>query len=146
MKSESDVIADFNSTSVLSLSPPIAVTSCSSSPLSLVYSVNMSPKSLRAWLETEDSQTTGWHNPKSDGQEHGEAVGHQSGSKIVEILEKNPERKEDGYDEEDLEHMRKVVAYKYVLESRRFRVCSILLDDEALLTRERVFSFFRNWV
>ena len=41
----------------------------------------------------------------------GESVGHESGRKIVAILEKSPEKDVDQYDEEDLAHMRKVVAY-----------------------------------
>jgi hypothetical protein len=35
----------------------------------------------------------------------------QSGGRIVQILEKNPERDPEKYDDEDLPHMRKVVAY-----------------------------------
>jgi hypothetical protein len=35
----------------------------------------------------------------------------QSGRKIIEILEKNPKKDPEKYDENDLAHMRKVVAY-----------------------------------
>ena len=35
----------------------------------------------------------------------------QSGRKIIEILEKNPKKDPEKYDDEDLAHMRKVVAY-----------------------------------
>jgi hypothetical protein len=35
----------------------------------------------------------------------------KSGRKIIEILEKNPKKDPSQYDEEDLAHMRKVVAY-----------------------------------
>lgn len=34
-----------------------------------------------------------------------------SGRKIIKILESNPDRDPDGYAEEDVDHMRKVVAY-----------------------------------
>jgi hypothetical protein len=34
-----------------------------------------------------------------------------SGGKIVAILKKNPSKDPEKYDEEDIEHMRKVVAY-----------------------------------
>ncbi|ORY89140.1 hypothetical protein BCR35DRAFT_300968 [Leucosporidium creatinivorum] len=68
--------------------------------------VNMTPEELEEWLETEESQTAGW---SASGE--GEAVGHQSGRKIIEILRKNPKGKPDDYDEEDIKHMRKVAAY-----------------------------------
>jgi len=69
--------------------------------------VNMSVSELKEWLETEESQTAGWS--KSDGS--GESIGHESGRKIIKILEKNPDKDPEEYDEEDIEHMRKVVAY-----------------------------------
>ncbi|KAI1750899.1 hypothetical protein F4782DRAFT_531934 [Xylaria castorea] len=34
-----------------------------------------------------------------------------SGRKIIEILKKNPSKDPEKYDEEDVEHMRRVVAY-----------------------------------
>ncbi|CZS98847.1 uncharacterized protein RAG0_07408 [Rhynchosporium agropyri] len=69
--------------------------------------VNMTAPELEKWLKSEDSTGTGWS--KDDGS--GETIGHDSGRKIVEILKKNPERDPEGYDEEDYDHMRKVVAY-----------------------------------
>ena len=87
MKSSKDVIADFNE------------------------SVNMTAEELEAWLKSDDSNSAGW--PKENG--NGETVGHDSGRKIVEILKANPQKKPDGYTEEQVEHMRKVVAYWYVL-------------------------------
>lgn len=39
------------------------------------------------------------------------ADGHCSGRKIVAILEKNPKKDPSKYDEEDIQHMRKVVSY-----------------------------------
>ncbi|KAL2063790.1 hypothetical protein VTL71DRAFT_5595 [Oculimacula yallundae] len=72
--------------------------------------VNMTAPELEKWLKGEDSTGAGWS--KDDGS--GETIGHDSGRQIVEILKKNPERDEDGYDEarsDDIPHMRKVVAY-----------------------------------
>lgn len=70
--------------------------------------VNMSPKELEDWLETEDSQSVGWTgegNKQGSGGE--ESVGHQSGRRIVEIKRK----KVSDYDEDDYDHMKKVVGY-----------------------------------
>ncbi|MBF2046223.1 MAG: DUF3140 domain-containing protein [Leptolyngbya sp. IPPAS B-1204] len=71
--------------------------------------VNMTPKQLEAWLETEESKSVG---QKSDG---GESIGHQSGQRIVKILHK---RKSD-YTEEDIAHMRKVVSYVHRHSAQR---------------------------
>ena len=88
--------------------------------------VNMTPNELKEWLETDESTQCG--QIKDDGyatvispvvtlfadlafRSSGESVGHESGRKIVAILEKNPEKDVDQYDDEDLAHMRKVVAY-----------------------------------
>ncbi|MCJ1361242.1 hypothetical protein MMC16_000340 [Acarospora aff. strigata] len=67
----------------------------------------MSGEELEEWLQGEQSQGSGWS--KSDGS--GETVGHESGRKIIEILRKNPSKDPEEYDEEDIAHMRKVVAY-----------------------------------
>jgi hypothetical protein len=90
----------------------------------------MTVDELEEWLQTEDSQSTGW--PKDDGS--GESVGHESyadsihasalscrstdtprsnprGRKIVKILKKNPKKDPEAYDEEDIAHMRKVTSY-----------------------------------
>ncbi|KAH0369700.1 hypothetical protein KCU65_g3122, partial [Aureobasidium melanogenum] len=69
--------------------------------------VNMSPDQLKEWLGGEDSACAGWS--KDDGS--GETIGHESGRKIIEILEKNPKKDPSKYDEDDISHMRKVVAY-----------------------------------
>ena len=61
--------------------------------------VNMTHKELQEWLQTDES--------KSVGQGEGESKGHESGRKIVEILQKNKSDYTDG----DLEHMKKVNAY-----------------------------------
>ena len=63
--------------------------------------VNMSPKELEEWLETEESKEVG----QKDG--GSESKGHESGRKIVEILGKD----KSDYTDEDLDHMRRVVSY-----------------------------------
>jgi hypothetical protein len=63
--------------------------------------VNMQPKEIEDWLDTEDSKRVG----QKDG--GGESVGHKSGRRIVEIKRTN---KAD-LTESDYEHMRKVVGY-----------------------------------
>ena len=45
--------------------------------------VNMTPKELEEWLQTDESRSVG----QSDG--GGESKGHESGRRIVGILEKN---------------------------------------------------------
>jgi hypothetical protein len=62
--------------------------------------VNMTPKELEEWLETDESQSVG----QDDG---GESTGHKSGRRIVEILRK----KEGDIDDDDFEHMNKVQGY-----------------------------------
>ena len=62
--------------------------------------VNMAPKELEDWLETEESKKVG-------DSEDGESTGHASGRKIVEILRTNKDDLSDG----QWEHMGKVVAY-----------------------------------
>jgi hypothetical protein len=64
--------------------------------------VNMSPRELRDWLETDESREVGWAH---DGED--ESVGHRSGRRIVEIKAK----KQADLDDEDYRHMRKVVGY-----------------------------------
>ncbi|KAK8094177.1 DNA-binding protein [Apiospora hydei] len=67
----------------------------------------MTASDLEGWLKGESSESAGW--AKDDGS--GETVGHESGRKIIEILKKNPEKDAAKYDEDDLPHTRKVVAY-----------------------------------
>ncbi|KAF2750130.1 hypothetical protein M011DRAFT_492422 [Sporormia fimetaria CBS 119925] len=69
--------------------------------------VNMTPSELTEWLKGNESTSSGWQ--KEDGS--GETIGHESGGKIVHILEKNPDKDPDMYEEEDIQHMRKVVSY-----------------------------------
>ena len=63
--------------------------------------VNMAPKEIEEWLETEESKEVG---QKSGG---GESVGHKSGKRIVEIKRTN---KADLTDDQ-YEHMQKVNGY-----------------------------------
>lgn len=62
--------------------------------------INMLPKELKTWLETEESKAVG--QKKED-----ESIGHQSGRKIVEILHKQ----ESQYNDDDIAHMKKVISY-----------------------------------
>ncbi len=64
--------------------------------------VNMTPKELERWLETDHSQEVGWKESEGD-----ESTGHASGRRIVLLLGK----KQDDYSEDDVKHMRKVVSY-----------------------------------
>ena len=64
--------------------------------------VNMTPASLDKWLESEDSKAVGWIH---EGEI--EAVGHQSGRHIVDILRK----RKDALTDDDRAHMRKVTGY-----------------------------------
>ena len=63
--------------------------------------VNMTPKELEDFLQTDDSKKVG---QKKDGSE---SIGHESGRRIVEILRK----KKTDIDEHDVEQMRRVVSY-----------------------------------
>ena len=71
--------------------------------------VNMTPKELERWLQTEESKSVG----QSDG--GGESKGHKSGRKIVEILGKN----KTDYSSDDIEHMRRVVSYVHRHQSQK---------------------------
>ena len=63
--------------------------------------VNMQPKELEDWLETEESKSVG----QSDG--GGESKGHRSGRRIVEIKRTN----KDDLSDADIDHMSKTVGY-----------------------------------
>ena len=62
--------------------------------------VNMAPKELEDWLDTEESRSVG----DSDS---GESTGHKSGRRIVEIKR----TKKDDLTDSQYEHMQKVVGY-----------------------------------
>ena len=63
--------------------------------------VNMSQRQLQDWLETDESRSVG----QKDG--GGEATGHKSGRRIVEILRTN----KGDLSDDDVDHMRTVVGY-----------------------------------
>eukprot|EP01118_Nematostelium_gracile_P014480 TRINITY_DN5656_c0_g1_i1.p1 TRINITY_DN5656_c0_g1~~TRINITY_DN5656_c0_g1_i1.p1 ORF type:complete len:128 (-),score=26.18 TRINITY_DN5656_c0_g1_i1:38-370(-) len=63
--------------------------------------VNMSADELSDWLDTKESNSVG--QDSGDG----EAIGHKSGKRIVDILQKG---KKDLTDE-DYQHMKKVTGY-----------------------------------
>ncbi|KAI9863037.1 MAG: hypothetical protein M1824_000725 [Vezdaea acicularis] len=93
----------------------------------------MSAEELEGWLGGEESAGAGW--AKDDGS--GETIGHESGRKIIAILRKNPSRAPDAYDEEDVAHMRKVVAY-----------CKRHLAQEETAKRDTASKSYRslkNW-
>ena len=62
--------------------------------------VNMAPKELEEWLDTEESKSVG-------DNDSGESTGHRSGRRIVDIKDtKKAELTDSQY-----EHMQKVVGY-----------------------------------
>lgn len=61
--------------------------------------VNLTKKQLEDWLQTDES--------KSVGQGEGESKGHESGRRIVGLLDKN----KSDYTDSDIEHMKHVNAY-----------------------------------
>ncbi len=63
--------------------------------------VNMTPKEIEDWLDTENSKAVGFKDGDS------ESVGHKSGKRIVEIKRA---RRSDLTDD-DYAHMRNVVGY-----------------------------------
>ena len=63
--------------------------------------VNMAPKELEDWLETDESKSVG----QSSG--GGESTGHKSGKRIVEIKR----AKKADMSDDDWDHVRKVVGY-----------------------------------
>ncbi len=62
--------------------------------------VNMQPKELEEWLDTEDSKSVG-------DSDEGESTGHKSGRRIIDIKRTN----KDSLTDNQYEHMRKVVGY-----------------------------------
>ena len=71
--------------------------------------VNMTPKQLEGWLETEESQSVG------DTGGEGESTGHRSGRRIVELLH----TKKGDLSDDDYAHMRKVVGYVHRHSAQR---------------------------
>jgi hypothetical protein len=64
--------------------------------------VNMAPKEIEDWLETDESKKVGF---KREGAS--ESVGHASGRRIVQILRTHKAELDGG----DYAHMRKVVGF-----------------------------------
>jgi len=64
--------------------------------------VNMSASQLDKWLQTDESKSVG---QTKDGDN--ESIGHQSGNRIIDILNKKTSDLADS----DYEHMEKVVSY-----------------------------------
>ncbi|KAH9958999.1 hypothetical protein BC827DRAFT_1135445 [Russula dissimulans] len=93
--------------------------------------VNMTAGELEAWLDDPQSRKAGT------------GVGIESGRRIVEILRKNPDRKQDGYDKEDMAHIRKVVGYN----SRHLAQEDHLKETKttAELKEAKSTISFRNW-
>lgn len=63
--------------------------------------VNMTPRELEHWLDTEDSKAVG---QKDNG---GESVGHKEGRLIVKLLG----TKKADYSDDDIDQMQRVVGY-----------------------------------
>ena len=63
--------------------------------------VNIAPKQIEVWLDTDESRAVGFKDGPS------ESVGHASGKRIVEILR----TKKADLSKADYAHMRKVVGY-----------------------------------
>ncbi len=63
--------------------------------------VNMTAKQLEDWLESDESTSVG------QVEDDGEATGHKSGRRIVEILR----TKKGDLSDDDVAHMHKVVGY-----------------------------------
>ncbi len=70
--------------------------------------VNMTPATLRKWLDGEESRTVGMTHGGEKAHDGGEeSVGHEMGRRILELRAK----KASDLDEADYEAMRKVVGY-----------------------------------
>jgi hypothetical protein len=67
--------------------------------------VNLTPKELEDWLETEESQSVG--DTHTQGGSGGESTGHKSGKRIVELKR----TKKADLSDDDYQHMNKVVGY-----------------------------------
>ncbi|RCI09386.1 hypothetical protein L249_3723 [Ophiocordyceps polyrhachis-furcata BCC 54312] len=103
--------------------------------------VNMTASELKKWLTSADSQSAGW--PKDGEKEDGESVGHDSGRKIIEILESNPEKNPDSYSEDHIDHMRKVVAYCKRHLAKEEKTLSTKSTEEAKETKS--YASLKNW-
>jgi hypothetical protein len=64
----------------------------------------MTPAEIGEWLATDESRAVGWKGRDGTARE---SVGHASGRRIVEILQKG----DHALDEDDYAHMRKVIGF-----------------------------------
>ena len=91
--------------------------------------VNMTPKQLEQWLDSDESKAVG---QKSGGDE---STGHESGRRIVTILQ----TKKSELSDDDAAHMRKVVGYVARHTAQR----PDKSDDE--LAHARWTASLKNW-
>ncbi|OTA07191.1 hypothetical protein A9Z42_0080690 [Trichoderma parareesei] len=101
--------------------------------------VNMTAQELKEWLKGDDSTSAGWS--KDDGS--GESVGHDSGRRIVEILESNPEKDPEKYTDDDISHMRKVVSYckRHLAQEERANNKKSVED----VKKTKSYASLKNW-
>eukprot|EP00884_Botryococcus_braunii_P015303 jgi/Botrbrau1/2456/Bobra.0226s0015.1 len=85
--------------------------------------VNMDKTELTEWLETPDSKSVGWGN--DDGKE---SVGHESGRRIVSMIDKSDE--DILSDEDELAHMRRVVSYVHRHTAQRHKLQHDVADSK----------------
>lgn len=74
-------------------------------------SVNLTTKELEKWLDTDESQSvgivSGTTRQKKTLHDNNESIGHQSGRRILVILQTSSK----DLDDDDYRHMKKVVGY-----------------------------------
>ncbi|OQD86849.1 hypothetical protein PENSOL_c085G11635 [Penicillium solitum] len=89
---------------------------------------NMTATGLCAWLEQEQSLTSG-----SVGGS-GETIGHESGRMIVRVLEHNPIENPSDYSDQDIDHMRRVVSYckRHLAQEERYMHDTSSKSDRSL--------------
>ncbi|KAK2041980.1 hypothetical protein LZ31DRAFT_543638 [Colletotrichum somersetense] len=104
--------------------------------------VNMTAGELESWLKSDDSNSAGWPKDQAD-EGDGESVGHDSGRKIVEILQANPDKKDDEYTDDQVEHMRKVVAYCKRHLAQESKSNSEKSPEEVKKTKS--YASLKNW-
>ncbi|GAA6024171.1 hypothetical protein JCM10207_005591 [Rhodosporidiobolus poonsookiae] len=106
--------------------------------------VNMTPDELQEWLDTDDSQTSGWSKDNDGKVKKGqESVGHESGRKIIDILERNPEGDPEKYTEEDLAHMRRVTSYVKRHTAQEGHMIGEKTPEE--LEQTKSYRSMKNW-
>ncbi|KAM3512518.1 hypothetical protein MY11210_003861 [Beauveria gryllotalpidicola] len=101
--------------------------------------VNMSASELETWLKSPDSGEAGW--PKDDND--GETVGHESGRKITEILKSNPSKDAEKYSDDQISHMRRVVAYckRHLAQEEQ----SLKNKSESEAKKTKSYISLKNW-